>query len=274
MEGENISLIKEGRKWLFSKEQDHWTTLSGLFKAAELGIPLSRKGNYFTWTDGEVRLLLRDRFLLGPDLSTVHEVFYENVYEFPIALDLNEYSVIDIGGYIGDSALWFVEQGASEVHVYEPIPVNFEILQKNVELNKELISRKGSKVNIYHEGISDSEKTIEVPYWGGPGTSLDEPLEGKETRKVSTISLEKAFERVSKPIGVVKIDCEGCEFQIFSDSRENRKILGEAKAYIVEVHGNDAKTRRIASILKDMGYAIQDVSKLAKNVFVLKATKN
>ncbi len=271
--GGSLLLRRGVGEWVFDVFYDHWTTLSGLFKAAELNVMVFREGKHFAWTDGEVRLFLRDRFLLGPDVSTVHEVFYEKVYSLPIDLDLGDYSVLDIGGYIGDSALWFVKQGAAEVHVYEPIPVNFEVLQKNVELNRELISRKRSQINIYQEGISDFEEEIQVPYWGGPGTSIEEPLEGKEVRRVKTTRLEKAFERMTKPIGLVKVDCEGCEFQIFSKHKDDEEILRQAMVYIVEVHGNISKMKSISANLEKLGYSILQVDRLAKRVFVLKAVR-
>ena len=273
LNGRRLLIKRDKNEWVFDVSSDHWTTLSGILKAAELNVMVFREGKKFAWTDGEVRLFLRDRFLLGPDVSTVHEVFYEKVYSLPIDLDLSDYSVLDIGGYIGDSALWFVKQGAAEIHVYEPIPVNFEILEKNVDLNKELILRQRSRINIYYEGISDFEKEIQVPYWGGPGTSLNESLEGKEVRRVKTTRLEKAFERTTKPIGLVKVDCEGCEFQIFSTHKDKGELLRQAKAYIVEVHGDLNKTKDIKTNLEKMGYSILQVEQLDKRVFVLKAVR-
>ncbi len=268
LQGNNLLIRSGGNEWIFNVVSDHWTTLSGLFKAAELNVPVFRQRKHFVWTDGEVRLLLRDRFLLGPDVSTVHEVFYEKVYSLPIDLDLSNYSVLDIGGYIGDSALWFIKQGAAEVHVYEPIPANFEVLQKNVECNKELIFRKQSQINIYHEGISDLEKEIQVPYWGGPGTSLDEPLEGKEVRRVRTIGLAKAFKRATKPIGLVKVDCEGCEFQMFTDY--SLELLAIPKAYIIEVHGS---AKIIQTIIRRLGYEIIEIIPQTSKIFIIKAIK-
>ena len=60
--------------------------------------------------------------------------------------------VLDIGGYIGDTAVYFSKLGASMVYVYEPHPVLYQILTKNIELNN-LKNIKTKKPNV--KGITN-----------------------------------------------------------------------------------------------------------------------
>ncbi len=266
---DKILLKRDGYQWIFDITKDNWTTLSGIFKAAQLKVPIVQSKKGFIWSDGKVVINLRDRFMLGPDVSTIHEVFYDEVYKLPVKLNWEEYSVIDIGGYIGESALWFVKQGSQEVHVYEPIPLNYEILQHNLNLNKNFIETRNSEIIAYQEGIYCERGIIEVPYWGGPGTSIEDKRASERKFRVKVSTIVDVFERVSKPIGVVKMDCEGCEYHVFT--KDVREILKRPKAYIVEVHGQD---KQILHVLSALGYNIVEIVPQTKKIKIVKAVKD
>ena len=59
-------------------------------------------------------------------------VFIRNDYEF---LKPENEVVIDIGGEVGDSAIYFSLKGATKVIVFEPFPNNFKYLAENIKIN-------------------------------------------------------------------------------------------------------------------------------------------
>src|SRR6266851_1823796 len=66
------------------------------------------------------------------NLTPLTDIFFLDLY------DLYDYRggvVIDIGAYIGDTAVYFAKNGAAEVYSYEPNPINYEYLKKNINLN-------------------------------------------------------------------------------------------------------------------------------------------
>jgi len=52
-----------------------------------------------------------------------------------------------VGAFVGDTALYYANFGAI-VYAYEPHPVNFYWLKKNIELNPQLKDR----IKIFNEG--------------------------------------------------------------------------------------------------------------------------
>jgi len=63
---------------------------------------------------------------------TIVEIFDEKVYK---ALNCKERDVVDIGAYIGDSAIYFALKGARRVIAVEPHPNAFREMLDNIKLN-------------------------------------------------------------------------------------------------------------------------------------------
>lgn len=72
-------------------------------------------------------------------MSDFHSIFFQREYEYLSADNQVLFGVepgevvIDGGAYIGDTALWFYQEGAAQVHSFEPIATTFEILKSNLQ---------------------------------------------------------------------------------------------------------------------------------------------
>ena len=174
--------------------------------------------------------------------------------------------------------------------MYEPVPIHFETARKNVMLNSRFLADNRSTIHVYNEAIHEEEKLIDVPYWGGIDTYVRESTtafqvgsfgftsllgaaSGKtggveKSRKIKTANLERVFERVDRPIGIVKLDCQGCEYDIFTD--RNKRLLSRPLAYVIETHGRE---QSILQLLTSMGYHIVSIVPHAKTVKIIKAIK-
>jgi len=62
----------------------------------------------------------------------IFETFFHRIHDVP---GLRGATVIDVGAWVGDSALRFASLGASKVFAVEPDPINFQGLIENIELN-------------------------------------------------------------------------------------------------------------------------------------------
>jgi hypothetical protein len=93
--------------------------------------------------DKDGRLVLRtpDGCLLALDSldliilaeTWLHEIHY-------LGFDLSDWFVLDVGAFVGDTALYYAKRGAFVVAV-EPLPNNYEMLLKNLDLNPALKPR-------------------------------------------------------------------------------------------------------------------------------------
>ncbi|ABL88625.1 methyltransferase FkbM family [Pyrobaculum islandicum DSM 4184] len=75
--------------------------------------------------------------------------------------------VLDVGAYIGETALLFAERGAERVYAYEPVPKFFSVLRDVVEYNG-----LGGVVETYNLGVGGGGR-LRVGL-EGPGTGLHE----------------------------------------------------------------------------------------------------
>jgi FkbM family methyltransferase len=133
-------------------------------------------------------------------------VFIENCYGF---LPVVGKTVIDIGVNIGDSAIYFCLKGADRVIGFEPFPHNFEIARRNIESNK-----LSTKVSLSMAGLGSNSGNISISpdYYSNEGSQAANSGKGVE---VPVLTLEEIIKKyvVSGSEAVLKMDCEGCEYE-------------------------------------------------------------
>lgn len=118
--------------------------------------------------------------------------------------------VVDVGGHVGDTALYFAGEGAT-VHSMEPDPLNFQRLQANIALNPKLSGQiHPLKVAVGVDGMVSFHSGL----LGGSGkfATIGEPIQ------VESISLTSFLDRnhIEHPY-LLKLDCKGSEFEIVKD---------------------------------------------------------
>ena len=145
---------------------------------------------------------------------------FEKTYGF---IDYHNKKVLDIGGFIEDTALYFVHKGAKYVIVYEPIFCNY--LEKNVKLNN-LCNR----VKILCKGVGLKEGSVKI------GVNSVHPEASGLKLGENKIEIEPVSEVLKRHnVDIAKFDCESCEYFLISVPCE---ILRKIPDYIIEYHGS------------------------------------
>jgi FkbM family methyltransferase len=180
----------------------------------------------------------------------INEIFLRKTYN---GFVYNRKSVIDIGGFIGDTALYFIMNGAKNVKVYEINKQTFDVLQENVRLNN-----LQNKISVYNMGISNDSKTMVLNITEKKGsTSLDESFGENigiiEKRKIKLTPIK---EILIEPVDILKIDCEGCEYEILESIFENNLIDKINEGIVLESHDLNAKKNSIymRNLLNNIGF--------------------
>jgi FkbM family methyltransferase len=141
-------------------------------------------------------------------------VFIENKYSF---LPVEGKTVIDIGTNIADSTIYFCLKGAARVIGLEPFPHNYVIAKKNIESNK-----MSTKVSLLLAGLGPNIENISI----SPEYSSDHKSQARdfgEGIQVPILTLADIINKynVSLQDTVLKMDCEGCEYEsVFSAPRD------------------------------------------------------
>lgn len=204
----------------------------------------------YSSTDGTVTTPSGVRlFLDGCEPLVLAETFlYQSHFAGP---DLTGRTVLDAGAYVGDTALYYASLGA-EVVSYEPNPVHFEQLQRNIALNPELARR----IRTFPEAIGP-DGSFSFSRTRSAEGSLNEGGAGSLT--VTSRSLASVFERSgSREFWLAKFDIKGEEFVV---ARE--PALGRIERLQVEytVSRSTGDLPLLLGLLRDRGFAIERVYK-------------
>lgn len=139
-------------------------------------------------------------------------VLFHDEYE---SLDIKNKEVVDIGANNGDSTIYFALRGARNVIALEPLPKNYESAKKNIELNN-----LSNKVDLIMAGASNKKGHIHI---NAEKSGVGYSLENDESNgiEVPILTLEDILQHSKADSRILKLDCEGCEYDtIISSSKE------------------------------------------------------
>ncbi len=155
-------------------------------------------------------------------------------------------TVVDIGANIGYYTLIaaYLVGPHGKVYAFEPEPNNFNLLNKNVQVNKY------NNVVTVCKAVADRvsiSKMILHPTGHGAHKLLTTNNAHETTVSVEVTTLDKFFKDIKKPIDVVKIDVEGFEPAVVDGMRNiikqnpNIKLLLEFHPRIIQQCGYSPK---------------------------------
>ncbi len=161
----------------------------------------------------------------GGALQLIREQFFKEQYT---KLEVYNKDVVDIGASIGDTAIYFALNGARHVYALEPSLYQYETATRNIKLNG-----LGDRITVLNEGCGGKTHMVHTPT--GFKTVACSPLRVSGTgHKIRISSLEDIVGRYSIKDAVMKIDCEGDEYDIILDS--SAAVLRKFSQIIIEYH--------------------------------------
>lgn len=173
---------------------------------------------------------LRTRGILGEDLS------YYNCTDF------KDKTVLDIGGFIGDTAVLFHSWGAKRIIIVEPVLENQPIIKENLKLHNI------SDADLFPCGIGEGYDDVTVKYRGLDGMfGLNRGV--RENQRVIQTKPLQFFLTYTK-IDIAKIDCEGAESLLLTTPQST---VSSIPIYLIETHTEENKAN-IAELFKTLGY--------------------
>jgi FkbM family methyltransferase len=146
------------------------------------------------------------QFYNGISNGDLFNIFYEKDYDF---LPVKDRVVIDIGANIADSSIYFAMSGAKKVIALEPFPKNFEVAQKNITLNGFT-----DKIELLNAGCCGGQSKDMVLDASANGVCC-QSMQSSLGSKIHFYTLRELINKYNiDPPAVLKIDCEGCEYDI------------------------------------------------------------
>lgn len=233
-------VLESGQEYMLWRNQVH-----ALIQFVKKGVPL----------DETLRDLLQDRVPYRGYSLIVHgwiregninngnifDVFINEDYKF---LKVKNRVVIDIGASIGDSSIYFAFNGATRVIGLEPYPYSFNLAVRNVKENN-----MDEKILLLNAGYGQDGEVL-----------VDDNLESNDTmelrpsekgRKVKIYSLKNLIEKFDLSTAILKMDCEGCEYDLLKEENSTLAIFSQMQ---IEYHYGPEK---LVSKLETAGFTVK-----------------
>tara|TARA_B110001450_G_scaffold256115_1_gene285525 strand:- start:377 stop:1093 length:717 start_codon:yes stop_codon:yes gene_type:complete len=199
--------------------------------------------------------------------------FYsKKIYNFDV--------IFDIGAHKGETILYFNKYfSVNNIYAFEPSPLNFKILKKNIQKTKlknltrihlenfavgEVLQKKTLLQMSESSSSTFKEINLESKYFKIKNKFLGKLIDNSKKIKVDQIKLEDYIKNKNLDnLDLLKVDTEGSEFEVLKGLGE---YLGKFKIILFEHHYDNM-------IVK--GYKFSDIhnlltSKNYQNVFKIK----
>lgn len=171
-----------------------------------------------------------------------------------------EWSVVDIGAGLGDFTVFAAANcPQGQVFAYEPLASSFELLQENLKLNRltnvqAFQQATGSETGTM-TAASETTQAVSTRFISGTAET------GRPETGVPIVTLAEILDRL--PNGrchLMKIDCEGCEFDLLLNSPP--ALLARVERLTIETHDGyaDKSTSQLAAYLQQQGYQVRRTS--------------
>lgn len=197
-------------------------------------------------------------------LHTYREIFGREIYRFTAAGE--QPLIIDCGSNIGMSVLYFKNlYPNATVIAFEPDENNFDLLRKNVELNKLRY------VDLHQSAVWINNGTISFDANESEASRISEQKENSKEVKCERLADLLAQHAT---IDFLKIDIEGAEWEVIKDCAQ---ALKPVKHMFLEYHGKTYETQKLNEILqivRDNGFSVyvQNAADTLQHPFVNKTT--
>lgn len=208
----------------------------------------------------DLKLPLTNLNFLGFPISMYYSALGINIdfiikqYEFhrdEISIEAEEGDVvIDAGGCFGDTALYFANKVGEigKVKVFEFIPKNIEVFNKNVQLNPKL----APVIELLKKPLWDKSDQNVYYLDNGPGSKVElDSFEG-ETGMTATISIDDYVKasQITK-VDFIKMDIEGAETQALKGAIETIRNFRPKLA--IALYHSSKDFERIPKFIHDLG---------------------
>ncbi|MFX0132102.1 MAG: FkbM family methyltransferase [Candidatus Hodarchaeota archaeon] len=237
--------IRFNNKFIFTNfRKNQWKYITYYVEAIKHNISIKEVDKRIIATIGNLKLQLLDKI---NGIYQINEIFIRKSYD---KFNYKDKVILDIGGYIGDTALFFVLEKAKKIIVYEINKDSYQILIENIRIN-----RLENRVEAYNKGISNRHEEVALKIYEQKGSSSIYNI-SKGKRIEEKAELIPLHEVLIKPIDILKMDCEGSEYDILLDILENNLIDLINEGIILEYHNLDKlhNSRIAVMLLKEIGF--------------------
>lgn len=188
-------------------------------------VPFRRKKAFddiYLWDFGQKQLFCNYRQLLG----LVNE-YLDGLFDEIYPGDWKGKNVVDIGGFVGDTALYFLSQGAEKIAIYEPVEKNMRVLKLNLTGYEE-------RITCFQEALAAKNGPLLLFSNEPEGSSSFGFTHGCHQLQCQGTTIVEIIHR-HHPIDLIKIDCEGGEEHLLNMTESEIQLVPH---WMIETHSS------------------------------------
>lgn len=168
---------------------------------------------------------------------SIEDIWMRGEYDLPDIIPTKGWRVMEIGGNVGIFAMLAAARGA-RVETFEPDPCTYARLVKNARRfdiichNVAIVGSSQDYVRLRRHPLRDTRNSVLGQAVSNDAGALNGRSEVafSDTIEVSCMTLAQALR---EPCDLLKVSCEGAEFEIFSAAREELRL---AARIAIELH--------------------------------------
>jgi FkbM family methyltransferase len=181
----------------------------------------------FSYKGRQLKFFYDSRGKLAEALGMVSDEFINGESN---RIDVKKRDVVDIGAYVADTAICYISNGARHVYAFEPYPYFYKIANINIKANG-----LAKKITMVNAGCGGESSTISINKYSKNFAKLkDRKVEKRASKEIDVVSLKQIVETYKLKDAVLKVDCEGCEYDIILKTGES--ILRRFSEIQIEYH--------------------------------------
>ena len=131
----------------------------------------------------------------------IEEFFSDDSWDM---INLNNRNIIDIGANVADTPLYFAKHG-SNVIAFEPVKHLYELGVENIHLNPKL----EKNIKFINKAVGGKKGKINIRT-----DSTKDYINENDSYEIEVITVSDILNDYDFPADILKMDCEGCEFEI------------------------------------------------------------
>lgn len=200
-----------------------------------------------------ITLSTGNKFKTYKKLSSLEDSFFEYYCNLQNSFNFKIYKndlIIDVGAHHGIISIGCAQKGAKVIS-YEPNPINFDILNRNIYQNNDL------NITAYEYAVSNRNETLIFNFGKTSTTGALKELDRDWKRtitdiEVKAVNLNNILDNHDK-IKLLKLDCEGAEYDILNSLSQDN--INKLEYFYIEVHPIEKyKPKEIEPILDKLGF--------------------
>lgn len=176
-----------------------------------------------------------------------------NMENFRNLQKIRQKDIIDVGGFMGDSAIIFEDFTDKKVHTFEATKTNYALLQETLRLNNAM------RIIPINKGLGGKEQILSISVDGSSSTLCDYGIATQKfaIEEVEIITLDSYVKEHNLEIGFIKVDIEGFEQEFLKGAMHT--IKSQKPAMLISIYHSGKDFFEIKPIIEswNLGYSFK-----------------